>query len=102
MPLLKIVPCPDTDLQLVEQAVDYWKYLGKVPVVLGKECTGFVANRLAFALLREVINLVIEGVILVKQSDTIVENSMGPRWAVAGLLVVPHGRRSWRHSKSYE
>ncbi|PMD30018.1 NAD(P)-binding protein [Hyaloscypha variabilis F] len=84
MPLLEIVPGPDTDPQLVEQAVNYWKYLGKVPVVLGKECTGFVANRLAFALLREAINLVNEGIISVKQADTIVENSMGPRWAVAG------------------
>jgi 3-hydroxyacyl-CoA dehydrogenase len=84
VPLLEIVPCPDTDLQLVEQAVDYSKYLGKVPIVLGKECTGFVANRSAFALLREAINLVNEGVISVKQADTIVENSMGLRWTVAG------------------
>ena len=84
MPLLEIVPCPDTDPQLVEQAVNYWKDLGKVPVVLGKECTGFVANRLAFALLREAINLVNEGVVSVEQADTVVENSMGPRWAVAG------------------
>ncbi|KAH8819248.1 hypothetical protein F5884DRAFT_760052 [Xylogone sp. PMI_703] len=53
MPLLEIVPAPNTDPKLVTKAIDYWKTLGKVPVVLGKECTGFVANRLAFALLRE-------------------------------------------------
>ena len=100
MPLLEIVPCPDTDPQLVEQAVDYWKYLGKVPVVLGKECTGFVANRLAFALLREAINLVNEGVILVKQSDTIVEDSMGPRWVVAGPFKSYHMRGGVRGIES--
>lgn len=83
MPLLKIVPCPDSDPKLVEQTVNYWKHLGKVPVVLGKECTGFVANRLAFALLREALNLVNEGVVSVEQADTIVASSSS-RWAVAG------------------
>lgn len=84
MPLLEIVPSPRTNPELVSKAVDYWKTLGKVPVVLKKECTGFVSNRLAFALLREAIHLVNEGVVSVDQVDAIVENSMGPRWAVAG------------------
>ncbi|KAH8812225.1 hypothetical protein F5884DRAFT_855524 [Xylogone sp. PMI_703] len=84
MPLLEVVPAPNTDQNLIEKAIDYWKILGKVPVVLAKECTGFVANRLAFALLREAIHLVNEGVVTVGQADLIVENSMGPRWAIAG------------------
>ena len=43
-----------------------------------------MANRLAFALLREAIHLVDEGVVSVAEIDDIVQNSMGPRWAVAG------------------
>jgi 3-hydroxyacyl-CoA dehydrogenase len=43
-----------------------------------------VANRLAFALLREAVHLVDEGVVSVEELDRIVESSMGPRWAVAG------------------
>lgn len=55
-----------------------------MPVHIKKETTGFVANRLAFALLREAIHLVNEGVVDVSELDRIVETSMGPRWAVAG------------------
>ena len=84
MPLLEIVPSPSTDPAVVERTMAYWRRSGRVPVVLGKETVGFVANRLAFALLREAIHLVNEGVVSPRDVDQIVENSMGPRWAVAG------------------
>lgn len=84
MPLLEIVPSPSTDPSVIERTLDYWKHSGRVPVVLGKESVGFVANRLAFALLREAIHLVSEGVVSPHDVDQIVENSMGPRWMVAG------------------
>jgi 3-hydroxyacyl-CoA dehydrogenase len=84
MPLLEVVPSPSTAPALVEQALDFWRKRGRKPVVIHKECTGFVANRLAFALLKEAIHLVDEGVVSVAEVDEIVEASMGPRWAVAG------------------
>lgn len=64
--------------------MSFWKDAGRAPVLLKKECTGFVANRLAFALLREAIHLVDQGVVSVEDIDSIVQNSMGPRWVVAG------------------
>jgi 3-hydroxyacyl-CoA dehydrogenase len=84
MPLIEIVPSPDTNPELVKRTEDYWKGIGREPVVLHKEVTGFVANRLAFVLLREAIHLVSSGVISVPDLDRLVESSMGPRWAVAG------------------
>jgi 3-hydroxyacyl-CoA dehydrogenase len=84
MPLLEIVPSTLTDPAVVERTLHYWQHSGRVPIVLGKETVGFVANRLAFALLREAIHLVNEGVLSPHDVDQIVENSMGPRWAVAG------------------
>jgi len=53
-------------------------------MVIRREMTGFVANRLAFALLREAIHLVKEEVVNVEELDKIVTSSMGPRWAVWG------------------
>ena len=53
-------------------------------MVIHREMTGFVANRLAFALLREAVHLVKEGVVSVEEVDRIVTSSMGPRWAVWG------------------
>ncbi|KAH7119004.1 hypothetical protein B0J11DRAFT_82495 [Dendryphion nanum] len=84
MPLLELVPSPSTHPDLIVRTQDFWRARGRVPIHLKKEVTGFVANRLAFALLREAIHLVNEGVVGVEELDKIVESSMGPRWAVAG------------------
>jgi 3-hydroxyacyl-CoA dehydrogenase len=84
MPLLEGVPSPSTSQDVIEQTLQYWKSLGRAPVVIKQECTGFVANRLAFVLLREAVHLVKEGTVTVEELDKIVETSMGPRWAVAG------------------
>ncbi|MCJ1224970.1 hypothetical protein MMC12_001617 [Toensbergia leucococca] len=84
IPLLEIVPAPLTRPEIVEQTVRFWKGMGREAVVIKKEVPGFVANRLAFALLREAIHLVNEGVASAADIDTIVQASMGPRWAVAG------------------
>lgn len=84
MPLIEIVPSPQTDGSVISRTEAYWKELGREPVVMGKEITGFVANRLAFVLLREAIHLVNEGVVSAPDLDRVVESSMGPRWAVAG------------------
>ncbi|PGH09786.1 hypothetical protein GX51_00473 [Blastomyces parvus] len=84
MPLLELVPSPTTPPALIERTFAYWKALERAPVLLKRETTGFVANRLAYALLREAVHLVQEGVVGVDELDAIVENSMGPRWTVAG------------------
>ena len=84
MPLLEVVLSPSTAQNIVDRTLKYWRGLGRTPVVIKKECTGFVANRLAFALFREAVHLVREGVVSAEEIDRIVETSMGPRWAVAG------------------
>ena len=84
MPLIEVVPSPHTDPIVILRTMDFWKSMGKVPVLLQKETTGFVGNRLAFALLREAIHLVYEGVASVEDIDDVMTNSLGPRWAIAG------------------
>ncbi len=84
MPLIELVPSPQTSASVIQRTQDFWQKRGRVPVHIKKETTGFVANRLAFALFREAIHLVNEGVVSVGEVDSIVEASMGPRWAVAG------------------
>jgi len=84
MPLLEVVPGEKTSQAVINRTVKYWRSLGRTPVVIKKECTGFVANRLAFALFREACSLVAQDVVSVKDLDAIVTASMGPRWSVAG------------------
>ncbi|KUL92435.1 hypothetical protein ZTR_02439 [Talaromyces verruculosus] len=93
MPVLEIVP-PRTSAtassdsrpsqEYIDRTIEYWKTLNRSPVVLQEEVTGFVANRLSFALFREAIHLVNSGVVTAAEVDRIVEESMGPRWAVKG------------------
>lgn len=84
MPLLEVVPSPQTSMEVIESTLAWWRSRGRTPVLMKKEVTGFVANRLAFALLREGIQLVNEGVVTPQEVDEVVTSSMGPRWAVAG------------------
>ena len=90
MPLLELVPSPKTSQANINKCLKYWRSLGRTPVVINKECTGFVANRLAFALFREACSLVAQGVVDVKDLDAIVTTSMGPRWSVAGPFKAYH------------
>ena len=86
MPLLEIVPSPHTDPGITQFTVDYFTQLGSGhrPVVIKKETQGFVGNRLAFALFREACHLVADDVVSARDLDTIMESSLGPRWAAAG------------------
>ena len=86
MPLIEICPSPHTRADEIAYTITFFKALqsGHRPVVLKKEVPGFVGNRLAFALLREACQLVTDGVVSVQDLDTIVEASVGPRWAVTG------------------
>lgn len=91
MPLLEIVPSPTTDPSVIDRTLSFWKkYKDRTPIVVKKETTGFIANRLAFALLREAIHLVNEGVASVQDIDDLMTSSMGPRWAVAGIFKSYH------------
>lgn len=93
MPVLEIVPPRLKNTESAERhpsqpyidaTIEYWNALDRSPVVLQEEVTGFVANRLSFALFREAIHLVNSGVVTAAEIDRIVEESMGPRWAVKG------------------
>lgn len=90
MPLLELVPSPSTSSATLDATMAYWRRLGRTPVLIKKECTGFVANRLAFALFREACSLVAQDIISVPDLDAVVTSSMGPRWAVVGPFKAYH------------
>ena len=84
MPLVEIVPGQGTNPEAVQEAVAFYRALGKAPVVLHREIDGFVGNRLQAAVLRESMYLVQQGVVSVEELDTLVKNSLGLRWAAVG------------------
>ncbi|KID81485.1 3-hydroxyacyl-CoA dehydrogenase [Metarhizium guizhouense ARSEF 977] len=88
VPLIEIVPSKNTAADQVTFAKDFFAGLGSGhrPIVVQKEVPGFVANRLAYAMLREACSLVDQGVCSVQDVDEVVMASVGPRWAVQGLF----------------
>ncbi|MDT9680682.1 3-hydroxyacyl-CoA dehydrogenase NAD-binding domain-containing protein [Streptomyces sp. TRM76323] len=101
VPLVEVVAGERTDPAAVDDAVAFYRGLGKTPTVLRRPVPGFVANRLQSALLRESIHLVREGVVSVAELDEIVTASIGPRWAAVGPFRAfhlgggPGGLRHW-------
>jgi ketoreductase RED1 len=84
IPLVEVVPGKNTSPAATLGAMNFYRSLGKKPVLIQKEIAGFVANRLQAALMRESIHLVKEGVIDMEGLDMIVSSSIGLRWAAAG------------------
>jgi ketoreductase RED1 len=90
IPLVEVVPGERTSAEAVQGAVDFYRSLGKKPIVLAKEIPGFVANRLQAAIFRECVHLVAEGVVTEQQLDEVVTSSLGQRWAVSGPFLSFH------------
>lgn len=84
VPLVEIVPGERTGEQVVDAATAFYRELGKTPVRVHKEVSGFVANRLQSALMQEAISLVLGGVVSAEELDTVMKSSLGGRYATIG------------------
>lgn len=90
IPLVELVPGEATSPETIETAAEFMRSLGKVPIVLKKEVPGHVANRLAAALWREVLDLVDKGVVSVEDVDKALTAGPGIRWAIMGANLTYH------------
>lgn len=90
IPLVELVGGTLTSQNAVEEAGRFYKSLGKQTIVLKKEMTGHVANRLAAALYREAYYLIAEDVVSVEDADKAVAWGPGLRWGIMGPSLVYH------------
>ena len=86
MALVEIVPLAATSASVVAEVHDHLKALGKRPILLSKDTKGFVGNRLAFALQREAMALVQQGIATPEQIDEAVKFGFGLRMPVTGVF----------------
>ena len=84
LPLVEVLGGNKTDSYYVQQAINFYKFLGKRPILLNKEVKGHVANRLQGAIWREAFYLVNEGVCKAEDIDIAISNGPGLRWAIFG------------------
>ncbi|MBK49884.1 MAG: 3-hydroxybutyryl-CoA dehydrogenase [Chloroflexi bacterium] len=88
LPLIEVVKGPQVSAQTVQITMELFRNIGKSPVLLQKESLGFIGNRMQFALLREAISIVENGIATPKEVDEVVKNSFGRRLALAGPFQV--------------
>ena len=90
IPLVELVPGKFTSAAAVEGARQLLRALGRIPIALKREVPGNVVGRIAAAVWRECIDLVLNGVIDVDDIDRAV--SLGPclGWAAAGPHLTYH------------
>ncbi len=90
IPLVEVVPAARTSAAAVVQAQEWLRALGRMPILLKKPIPGYVVGRIAAAVWRQCIDLVLDGAIDVDQLDRAV--SLGPAlgWAAAGPHLTYH------------
>jgi 3-hydroxybutyryl-CoA dehydrogenase len=86
VPIVEIARFEKTAENVVQTTYELMKEIGKSPVVLKKEITGFIVNRVQVAFLRECFNLIEQGVCTAEDIDIAVKGSMGFKWAFCGPL----------------
>lgn len=86
IPLVELLPGPATDRAMLELLKGWLRALGRIPVTLKKPVRGNVAGRIAAAVWREAIQMVLDGAIDVDDLDRAV--SVGP--ALAWVAAGPH------------
>ena len=86
IPLVEVVSIASTERDVIDWSMALLSELGKRPLELSHPIDGFLANRLQYALIREALQLVHDGVATPEQIDAVITDCLGPRWAVLGPM----------------
>ncbi|KAF7995538.1 hypothetical protein HCN44_006645 [Aphidius gifuensis] len=90
VPLVEIVPSPWTKPEISAKTKEIMTEIGQSPVVFSREIDGFALNRLQYAILNEAWRLVTDGVLSVKDVDTVMSEGLGMRYAFLGAFEAAH------------
>lgn len=88
IPMIEVIAGKQTAPETVDRVRNLIRSLGLLPVTVKKDVPGFVENRVLYALLREVIDLVEQGVVDPEDIDTCVSWGIGYKLAVIGPMAL--------------
>ncbi|MXZ07342.1 MAG: L-carnitine dehydrogenase [Acidimicrobiia bacterium] len=100
IPLVEIVAGEHTSPSTVEHATAVYDYLDMYPLLVRNEIPGYLSDRLAEALWREILHLVNDGMATTGELDDAIRYGPGLRWAGMGNNLIFHlagGRGGIRH-----
>ncbi|XP_066115087.1 lambda-crystallin homolog isoform X1 [Saccopteryx bilineata] len=90
VPLVELVPHPETAPVTVDRTHTLMQKIGQSPVRVLREVDGFVLNRLQYAVIGEAWRLVQEGVVSPSDLDLVMSHGLGLRYAFIGPLETMH------------
>ncbi|MEM7169821.1 MAG: 3-hydroxyacyl-CoA dehydrogenase NAD-binding domain-containing protein [Pseudomonadota bacterium] len=88
IPMIEVIPGEKTDAQTTQWMVETIKAMKLLPVVVEKDVPGFVENRILYAIMREAIDLVEQGVVSPEALDTCVSWGIGYKLGVVGPMAL--------------
>jgi 3-hydroxybutyryl-CoA dehydrogenase len=86
VPLVEVVRGERTTADTAEFLLGTARLLGKRPILVRKDLPGFVGNRLQFAVFREALHLLAEGIATAEDIDTAMTAGPGLRYGLLGPL----------------
>lgn len=90
VPLVELVPHPETAPATVDRTHALMRTIGQSPVRVLKEVDGFVLNRLQYAVISEAWRLVEDGIVSASDLDLVMSDGLGTRYAFIGPLETMH------------
>ncbi len=90
IPLVEVAGGVETSAETVQRTQQFLTRVGKTPIVLKKEVSGYIVNRLQAALWREAISLVAQGVADAEAVDTAFCLGIGLRDPLLGPFLRAH------------
>ncbi|XP_004401427.1 PREDICTED: lambda-crystallin homolog [Odobenus rosmarus divergens] len=90
VPLVELVPHPETAPATVDRTYALMRKIGQSPVRVMKEIDGFALNRLQYAVISEAWRLVEEGIVSPSDLDLVMSDGLGMRYAFIGPLETMH------------
>jgi carnitine 3-dehydrogenase len=90
IPLVEVIAGEHTAPEVMNWAMNFVRFLGKEPVHVKLERSGHLTNRLQFALVKEAVACLMEGVASASDIDRAVRFGLAPRWMLMGSLLTLH------------
>ena len=88
VPAVEVIKGAETADATCEVLIDLLKLMKKQPILVQKDVPGFVASRIQFAVVREALHLVEEGIASPADVDAVMKHGLGLRWALLGPLEI--------------
>jgi 3-hydroxybutyryl-CoA dehydrogenase/5-formyl-3-hydroxy-2-methylpyridine 4-carboxylate dehydrogenase len=86
IPVIEVIRGAETDQATVDATFAVAERIGMIPAAVDKDVPGFVENRILYAIMREALHLLDEGVASAEAIDTITKWGIGYKLAVIGPL----------------